>query len=185
MSAWQGWLGSKDAVLASGEGAIQVARWSGTLVAWADEAGVKVYDTAVHQHFAFLERPRHTYAPYLASSAGIIRGDIPECISATSHAGMAGRLQPGAPGCRLFWEGEERLYVAWGDTVRVGRLAPAPRGTGSAGAEPRRALEVVASLHMECLVAVRCLACMRINNTSPSTSSYYTVPTCMLLWHAH
>ena len=59
----QGWLGSKDAVLASGEGPIQVARWSGTLVAWADEAGVKVYDTAVHQHFAFLDRPRHSYAP--------------------------------------------------------------------------------------------------------------------------
>ena len=59
----QGWLGSKDAVLASGEGPIQVARWSGTLVAWADEAGVKVYDAAVHQHAAFLDRPRHTCGP--------------------------------------------------------------------------------------------------------------------------
>ena len=38
----QGWLGSKDATLHAGEGAIHTARWSGTLVAWADNVGVKV-----------------------------------------------------------------------------------------------------------------------------------------------
>jgi len=49
-------------VLAAGEGPVQVTRWAGTLVAWADDAGVRVYDTAVHQHSAFLDRPRSACA---------------------------------------------------------------------------------------------------------------------------
>ena len=44
--------------------------------------------------------------------------------------------------------------MAWGDCVRVGRLTPRGDGAG-AGGEPRRTLEVVASLQMDCLVAVR------------------------------
>jgi len=47
--------------------------------------------------------------------------------------------------------------VAWGDAVRVGAVAAAPRGGGAGGGEPRRALEVVATLQMDCLVAVRAL----------------------------
>ena len=39
----QGWLGSKDATLHAGEGTIQTARWSGTLVAWANNVGIKVF----------------------------------------------------------------------------------------------------------------------------------------------
>lgn len=54
----QGWLGSKDAILHSGEGPIQGIRWSGSLIAWANDQGVKVYDTTVHQRIAFIERPR-------------------------------------------------------------------------------------------------------------------------------
>lgn len=42
ISRLQGWLGSKDATLHAGEGTIQTARWSGTLVAWANNVGIKV-----------------------------------------------------------------------------------------------------------------------------------------------
>ena len=42
LPSMQGWLGSKDAMLHAGEGTIQTARWSGTLVAWANNIGVKV-----------------------------------------------------------------------------------------------------------------------------------------------
>lgn len=38
----QGWLGSKDSVVHSGEGPIHVARWSGNYIAWANDLGVKV-----------------------------------------------------------------------------------------------------------------------------------------------
>ena len=45
--ASQGWLGNKEAVLHAGEGAIQTARWTGTLAAWANSVGVKVLKSLV------------------------------------------------------------------------------------------------------------------------------------------
>lgn len=57
-SPLQGWLGSKDTILHSGEGPIQNIRWSGNLIAWANDLGVKVYDTTVHQRIAYVERPK-------------------------------------------------------------------------------------------------------------------------------
>ncbi len=54
----QGWLGSKDAILHSGEGPIQEIKWSGSLISWANDLGVKVYDTTIHQRIAYIERPR-------------------------------------------------------------------------------------------------------------------------------
>lgn len=54
----QGWLGSKDAILHSGEGPVQEIKWAGTLIAWANDLGVKVHDTTVHQRIAYIERPR-------------------------------------------------------------------------------------------------------------------------------
>jgi hypothetical protein len=54
----QGWLGSKDTILHSGEGPIQDIKWSGNLIAWANDLGVKVYDTTVHQRIAYVERPK-------------------------------------------------------------------------------------------------------------------------------
>ena len=43
-AAWyvQGWLGAKDNVLHFGEGPIPAIQWSGSLVAWANNLGVKV-----------------------------------------------------------------------------------------------------------------------------------------------
>ena len=38
----QGWLGNRDTILHSGEGAISIARWAGKLVAWANDKGIKV-----------------------------------------------------------------------------------------------------------------------------------------------
>ena len=38
----QGWLGSRDTAIHSGEGPIAVARWHGHFIAWANDKGVKV-----------------------------------------------------------------------------------------------------------------------------------------------
>ena len=38
----KGWLGNRDHVLHSGEGAVHAVRWRGSLIAWANDAGVKV-----------------------------------------------------------------------------------------------------------------------------------------------
>ncbi|BDA42740.1 Vacuolar protein sorting-associated protein 41 homolog [Coccomyxa sp. Obi] len=54
----KGWLGNKDTILHSGEGPIQEIKWSGSLISWANDLGVKVYDTTIHQRIAYIERPR-------------------------------------------------------------------------------------------------------------------------------
>ncbi|KAK8339045.1 hypothetical protein V6Z11_A08G008900 [Gossypium hirsutum] len=52
------WLGYKDQVLHSGEGPIHAVKWRTSLVAWANNVGVKVYDAANDQRITFIERPR-------------------------------------------------------------------------------------------------------------------------------
>ncbi|XP_010521708.1 PREDICTED: vacuolar protein sorting-associated protein 41 homolog [Tarenaya hassleriana] len=57
------WLGYKDQVLHSGEGPIHAVKWRGSLIAWANDSGVKVYDAAKDQRVTFIERPRGSPRP--------------------------------------------------------------------------------------------------------------------------
>ncbi|XP_061345356.1 vacuolar protein sorting-associated protein 41 homolog isoform X2 [Gastrolobium bilobum] len=59
------WLGYRDQVLHSGEGPIHAVKWRTRLVAWANDAGVKVYDTINDQRITFIERPRGSPWPKL------------------------------------------------------------------------------------------------------------------------
>ncbi|QHO05104.1 uncharacterized protein DS421_13g445800 [Arachis hypogaea] len=59
------WLGYRDQVLHSGEGPIHAVKWRTSLVAWANNTGVKVYDTANNQRVTFIERPRDSPRPEL------------------------------------------------------------------------------------------------------------------------
>ncbi|XP_027177627.1 vacuolar protein sorting-associated protein 41 homolog [Coffea eugenioides] len=52
------WIGFRDQVLHSGEGPIHAVKWRSSLIAWANDAGVKVYDAANDQRITFIERPR-------------------------------------------------------------------------------------------------------------------------------
>eukprot|EP00191_Tetraselmis_sp_GSL018_P024055 CAMPEP_0177627530 /NCGR_PEP_ID=MMETSP0419_2-20121207/31253_1 /TAXON_ID=582737 /ORGANISM="Tetraselmis sp., Strain GSL018" /LENGTH=661 /DNA_ID=CAMNT_0019128691 /DNA_START=219 /DNA_END=2200 /DNA_ORIENTATION=- len=96
----RGWLGPKDIVLHKGEGPIQRLRWSGSLIAWANDKGIKVYDTAVHHRIGFIERPR-VQPP----------GD---------HTST----------CSLFWESDTLLYIGWGSRVLVARIVHEDDGRG-------------------------------------------------------
>ncbi|RKO93321.1 hypothetical protein BDK51DRAFT_11338, partial [Blyttiomyces helicus] len=53
----KGWFGNKDIVIHSGEGPVYAVRWRGNFIAWANEAGVKIYDCPSQQKFAFIDRP--------------------------------------------------------------------------------------------------------------------------------
>ncbi|KAJ1550018.1 Vacuolar protein sorting-associated protein 41, partial [Nowakowskiella sp. JEL0078] len=53
----KGWFGNKDIVIHSGEGPIYTIKWRGSFIAWASEPGVKIYDIALQQKFAFIDRP--------------------------------------------------------------------------------------------------------------------------------
>jgi len=52
-------------VLHSAEGSIHAVKWRASLVAWANDAGVKVYDTANDQRVTFIEKPRGSPRPEL------------------------------------------------------------------------------------------------------------------------
>ncbi|XP_051120523.1 vacuolar protein sorting-associated protein 41 homolog [Andrographis paniculata] len=59
------WLGYRDQVLHSGEGPIHSVKWRSSLIAWANDAGVKVYDAVNDQRITFIERPRGSPRPEL------------------------------------------------------------------------------------------------------------------------
>ncbi|KAF9428093.1 Vacuolar protein sorting-associated protein 41 [Podila epigama] len=53
----KGWFGNRDVVLHSGEGPIYAIKWCGNLIAWSNDLGVKIYDTATEQRITFIDRP--------------------------------------------------------------------------------------------------------------------------------
>ncbi|CAL1697418.1 unnamed protein product [Somion occarium] len=53
----KGWLGHKETLLHSGEGPIWQTRWRGRLIAWANDLGVKIYDTQSQMRIIFIDRP--------------------------------------------------------------------------------------------------------------------------------
>ncbi|KAJ7265984.1 vacuolar protein sorting-associated protein 41 [Mycena haematopus] len=52
----KGWLGHKETVLHQGEGPIWQIRWRGRLIAWANDLGVKIYDTVSQTRITFIDR---------------------------------------------------------------------------------------------------------------------------------
>ncbi|KAK4705598.1 vacuolar protein sorting-associated protein 41, partial [Phenoliferia sp. Uapishka_3] len=52
----KGWLGYKEVTLHSGEGPIWAVEWRGTFIAWANDAGVRIYDTASAQRITYISR---------------------------------------------------------------------------------------------------------------------------------
>ncbi|KAG6474149.1 hypothetical protein ZIOFF_068073 [Zingiber officinale] len=59
------WFGYNKQILHDGEGPIHAVRWRTNLIAWANDAGVKIYDMANNQRIAFIERPRGSPRPEL------------------------------------------------------------------------------------------------------------------------
>uniref|UniRef100_A0A7N0RCY2 Vacuolar protein sorting-associated protein 41 homolog n=2 Tax=Kalanchoe fedtschenkoi TaxID=63787 RepID=A0A7N0RCY2_KALFE len=57
------WLGFRDQILHSGEGPIHAVKWRESLVAWANDVGVKVYDAANDQRVTFIEKSRSSPHP--------------------------------------------------------------------------------------------------------------------------
>ena len=52
----KGWLGYREQVLHSGEGPIWAIEWRGDLIAWANDAGVKIYDRVSAQRIGYIDR---------------------------------------------------------------------------------------------------------------------------------
>ena len=52
----KGWLGPKDVTLHSGEGPIWAVKWQRNYIAWANDRGVRIYDTHWSQRIALIVR---------------------------------------------------------------------------------------------------------------------------------
>ncbi|ACO67807.1 predicted protein [Micromonas commoda] len=79
----------RDVVLHAGEGPVRRVRWAGTLIAWANDVGVKVYDEARDRRIAHVDRPRGSPPP----------GAYPPHIA--------------------WCDGARTLVIAWADCVKV------------------------------------------------------------------
>ena len=91
----RGWFTSNDTILHEGEGPVHSVRWTGSLVAWANDYGVKLYDYDRNQRISYIERPR----PRMPSTKVF---DARNCE------------------CCLYWEiPEKKLLVGWGDCWMV------------------------------------------------------------------
>jgi hypothetical protein len=53
----KGWIIDKESTVHEGEGPVQLIRWKDGLVAWANDWGVKVYDSENDQRVTYIERP--------------------------------------------------------------------------------------------------------------------------------
>jgi hypothetical protein len=64
----KGWLGHKDIVLHANEGPIYSIKWRGNFIAWANDTGIKMYDTTTNLRITYIDRP-----------AGSPRADLYRC----------------------------------------------------------------------------------------------------------
>ncbi|RCH83374.1 Vacuolar protein sorting-associated protein 41, partial [Rhizopus stolonifer] len=53
----KGWFGQKDSVLHANEGPIYAIQWRNQFIAWANDTGVKIYDTVSGLRITFIDRP--------------------------------------------------------------------------------------------------------------------------------
>ncbi|KAI8073983.1 hypothetical protein BC940DRAFT_363920 [Gongronella butleri] len=61
----KGWLGNQNSVLHANEGPIYSIQWRRNLIAWANDTGVKVYDTNSGMRISYIDRPDHSPRPDL------------------------------------------------------------------------------------------------------------------------
>eukprot|EP00003_Mantamonas_plastica_P008957 TRINITY_DN1809_c0_g2_i1.p1 TRINITY_DN1809_c0_g2~~TRINITY_DN1809_c0_g2_i1.p1 ORF type:complete len:753 (+),score=264.63 TRINITY_DN1809_c0_g2_i1:263-2521(+) len=53
----KGWFSSKNNVLHKDEGPIYCVKWRGSLIAWANSLGVKIFDLHTNQRITYIDRP--------------------------------------------------------------------------------------------------------------------------------
>jgi hypothetical protein len=53
----KGWLGSKDVILHANEGPVYAIKWRNNFIAWANDTGVKMYDTTTNVRITYIDRP--------------------------------------------------------------------------------------------------------------------------------
>ena len=102
----KGWLGNTETVLFQGRGRVHTARMAGTLLAWATDSGLRVYNTADHCRIGKIDRP---------VSVSLSKN---EATSSTKSENTKSSTTSGTR-CTLTWVGDRELLVGWGNHVMV------------------------------------------------------------------
>ncbi|KAL7418518.1 Vacuolar protein sorting-associated protein 41 [Cryptotrichosporon argae] len=129
----KGWLGYKETILHSGEGPIWAAEWRGRLIAWANDAGVKIYDTETRARIGFVDR-----------GAGAPRAELFKCTLAWKDDATL----------VIAWADRVRVVRVRARRAHAGAAGPVS-ATGLVGvqAAPQLYLELVSVWEMDCMVA--------------------------------
>src|ERR1700722_7430679 len=94
----KGWLGHKETVLHAGEGPIWQARWRGRLIVWANDLGVKLYDTTSQTRIAYINRQPDSPRADLFKCTIHWQDDSTFLIAWANHIKVARvRTRPNAP----------------------------------------------------------------------------------------
>jgi hypothetical protein len=132
----KGWFSTKDNVIHAGEGPITSVKWRRELLAWANDAGVKVYDVSTSERISIIE-----------------------------GTGENGQPPPSAElyKCHLCWSKDDTLLIGWADCVKVGvvkpnavAMKPRTRGPGQIGGpmitSSTRFVQIVATFKTEYII---------------------------------
>jgi WD40 repeat protein len=95
VSSSRGWFGRDNAVIHSGEGPVWAVAWKGSLIAWANDLGVKMYDIKTKERLTFINRSNKKGGP-----------------------------PPGAYPCNLTFANETTLLIGWADSVKIAVVKP-------------------------------------------------------------
>ncbi|KZP04416.1 vacuolar protein sorting-associated protein 41 [Athelia psychrophila] len=121
------WLGhTKETVLHTGEGPIWHVRWRDRLIAWANDLGVKIYDTVSQSRITYIDRPE-----------GSPRADLFKC---TLHWQDDSTLL-------IAWA--DHIKVA---RIRARPRNPAAAPPSTAG-QPPLIVEITAVFQLDCMVS--------------------------------
>lgn len=87
------WLGHKETPIHSGEGPIWKISWRGNLIAWANDAGVKIYDTESKMIVGYIGRPEDSPRAEMFRCTLQWRDDSTLMIAWADHINLA-RIRP-------------------------------------------------------------------------------------------
>ena len=132
--------------LHAGAGAIYSIRWRGGLIAWANDMGVMIYDTAAQERISYIDRPTNRYMNCARDPSP--RADLYKC--------------------RLAWRDDTTLLIGWATCLKVAfwclsrqiavvRDGPSQRMGATGGAReahaPPRLAEVVKTVTFDTIFA--------------------------------
>ncbi|KAK3247688.1 Vacuolar protein sorting-associated protein 41 [Cymbomonas tetramitiformis] len=137
----KGWLGNRDHVLHKGEGTIHAVKWCGSLIAWANDAGVKMYDWAANQRITYIDRPRDSPRPELFrahlhwANEGLLFIGWADCIKIAKVMSRSAVMPAADPGRGRRFQTEYYIsgLAPYGDSIIILAYIPEEQGQGEKG----------------------------------------------------